>query len=75
METGVAPYGYGLGLRTTYTKCGKAYGHEGDYPAYRNVAWATASGRRVASVMVNIDDTRLSDDELAAAAVTALCSG
>jgi D-alanyl-D-alanine carboxypeptidase len=75
MKTTVAPYGYGLGLRTTYTRCGKAYGHEGDFVAYRTIVWATTNGRRVAAMMVNIDDTRVSWDELEAAAETALCSG
>jgi D-alanyl-D-alanine carboxypeptidase len=75
MKTPVAPYGYGLGLRTTDTSCGKAYGHEGDFVAYRTVVWATSNGRRVAVMMVNIDDTRVSWDELEAAAEVALCSG
>jgi D-alanyl-D-alanine carboxypeptidase len=71
----VMPYGYGLGLRVTYTRCGQAYGHDGDFVAYRNIVWATANGRRVASIMVNIDETRLSWDRLEAAAEAALCSG
>jgi D-alanyl-D-alanine carboxypeptidase len=75
MKTTIAPYGYGLGLRTAYTRCGKAYGHEGDFVAYRTIVWATSNGRRVAAMMVNVDDTRVSWDELEAAGEAALCSG
>jgi D-alanyl-D-alanine carboxypeptidase len=64
---------YGLGLRVTRTACGVAYGNSGDYPGYRNVVWATASGRRVANVMVNIDESRVSWTELDTAAQVALC--
>ncbi len=66
---------YGLGLRNTFTPCGKAFGHDGDIPGYRNVVWATANGRRVASIMVNIDETRVSWSKLHAIAVSALCFG
>jgi D-alanyl-D-alanine carboxypeptidase len=75
MKTTVPPYGYGLGLRTTYTRCGKAYGHEGDFVAYRTIVLATSNGRRAAAVLINIDDSRVSQDELEAAAESALCSG
>lgn len=37
--------------------------------------WATANGRRVASVMVNVDTTHVSWAKLRAAAKAALCSG
>jgi D-alanyl-D-alanine carboxypeptidase len=66
---------YGLGLRNRFTPCGKAFGHDGDIPGYRNVVWATAKGKRVASIMVNIDETRVSWSRLHAAAVSALCFG
>jgi D-alanyl-D-alanine carboxypeptidase len=76
METGSAASGaYGLGLALTYTPCGRAYGHEGDFVGWRNVTWSTASGNRVAVVMVNIDTTYISWSRLEAAARSALCSG
>jgi D-alanyl-D-alanine carboxypeptidase len=76
MKTGSAASGvYGLGLRITQTRCGRAFGHDGDFPGYRNVVWAKADGRRVAVVMVNIDDTKVPWSRLQAAAETALCSG
>jgi D-alanyl-D-alanine carboxypeptidase len=40
---------YGLGLRIEQTPCGTAYGHDGDFPGYRNVVWATGNGRRTSS--------------------------
>jgi D-alanyl-D-alanine carboxypeptidase len=63
-----------LGLRTMQTRCGLAYGHQGDTAGYRNEVWATPSGRRVAQVMVNIDESRVSWSALDAAAAAALCS-
>jgi D-alanyl-D-alanine carboxypeptidase len=66
---------WGLGLRLTATKCGTAFGHDGDFPGYRNTVWATPNGRRVAVVMINIDDSRVPWSRLRAAAGTALCSG
>jgi hypothetical protein len=76
MKTGSAANDdYGLGLKRAYTACGLAYGHEGDFPGYRNAVWATPNGRRVADVMINIDPTHVSWTSLEAAAQTALCSG
>jgi D-alanyl-D-alanine carboxypeptidase len=76
MKTGSAANGdYGLGLKMTYTACGRAIGHEGDFPGYRNAVWATPNGRRVAVAMVNIDTTRVSWSRLETAAQTALCAG
>jgi hypothetical protein len=37
--------------------------------------WTTANRRRVVSIMVNIDETRVSWKRLQAAAKAALCSG
>jgi D-alanyl-D-alanine carboxypeptidase len=75
MTTGsAANSNYGLGLKKMYTSCGIAYGHEGDFPGYRNAVWAKPDGRRVADVMVNIDDTHVTWSRLEAAAETALCS-
>jgi D-alanyl-D-alanine carboxypeptidase len=65
---------YGLGLRLSFTSCGRAFGHEGDFVGWRNVVWANASGSRVAVVMVNID-TRVSRARLDKFAATAVCSG
>jgi D-alanyl-D-alanine carboxypeptidase len=65
---------YGLGLRKAYTSCGTAYGHEGDFPGYRNAVWVTRDGRRAADVMVNIDATHVSWDRLQASAQAALCA-
>jgi D-alanyl-D-alanine carboxypeptidase len=75
MKTEVVRYGYGLGVRTALTACGRAFGHDGDVPGYRNVVWATANGRRAAAIMVNVDDTLVPWSKLQAAAKTALCSG
>jgi len=66
---------YGLGLRITFTRCGRAFGHDGDFIGWRNVVWSSANGRRVAVVMVNVDARRLSWARLAAAATSAFCSG
>jgi D-alanyl-D-alanine carboxypeptidase len=74
MKTEVASHNYGLGLRITQTACGRAFGHDGDVPGYRNIVWATTDGKRVASVMVNIDATRVPWSELESAVRTALCS-
>jgi D-alanyl-D-alanine carboxypeptidase len=76
MKTGSAVTGtYGLGLMITSTRCGKAFGHDGDFPGWRNITLAKADGRRVAVAMVNIDTTHVTWDRLRAAAETALCSG
>jgi D-alanyl-D-alanine carboxypeptidase len=66
---------YGLGLRTTYTACGTAFGHEGDIAGYRTAVWAKPNGRRVAVAMVNVDETYVPWPRLEAAATTALCAG
>jgi len=66
---------YGLGLQLTFTPCGRAYGHEGDFIGWRNVALSNAKGTRTADVMVNIDDSRVSWPALERAAASALCTG
>jgi D-alanyl-D-alanine carboxypeptidase len=73
MKTDVAASGYGLGLRIAHTACGTAYGHDGDVPGYRNVVWASADGRRIVSLMVNVDESRVPWSALQVAATTALC--
>ncbi len=76
MKTPVPVAGtYGLGLTTTITRCGRAWGHEGDFIGWRNIVLSTASGRRTADVMVNIDTSRVSWTRLEAAGTSALCSG
>jgi D-alanyl-D-alanine carboxypeptidase len=76
MKTGFPVVGvYGLGLQMTSTRCGRAFGHIGDFPGYRNIVWATSNGRRVAAVMINTDQGQVVLSKLRAAADTALCSG
>ncbi len=76
MKTGssVVDY-YGLGLRMTTTKCGRAFGHAGAFPGHRNIVWSTSNGRRVAAVMINTNQGHVVLSKLWAAAETALCSG
>lgn len=74
LKTPVNGYDYGLGIYSRPTRCGTAWGHNGDIPGWRNVVFATADGRRVVQVMVNIDgkvDWRRIDD----AAENVFCSG
>jgi D-alanyl-D-alanine carboxypeptidase len=76
MKAGPAPttgWIAGLGLLTTRTPCGVAYGHGGDIPGWHGEVLATADGRRIAVVMVNYDPARL--EGRFAAAPAALCSG
>ena len=74
MKTPVHGYDYGLGIYSRPTRCGTAWGHNGDIPGWRNVVFATADGRRVVQVMVNVDgkvDWQRLDD----AAENVFCSG
>jgi D-alanyl-D-alanine carboxypeptidase len=66
---------YGLGIATDFTTCGRAFGHTGDIPGWRNEVLATANGKRQAVVMVNIDDTHVSWPRIDAFVETALCRG
>jgi D-alanyl-D-alanine carboxypeptidase len=75
MKTLVPTASYGLGVRSAATSCGRAYGHNGDVPGYRNVVWGLGNGRRVAAIMVNVDTTHVPWSRLEAAARTALCFG
>jgi D-alanyl-D-alanine carboxypeptidase len=72
--TGVSSV-YGLGLETRFAGCGRIYGHEGNFFGWRNVALATANGRRAAVVMVNVDDSRVDANSLLAVAMAAVCAG
>jgi D-alanyl-D-alanine carboxypeptidase len=73
MRATVPRANYGLGLMRVVTDCGVAFGHIGDFIAYRTVAYARPNGRRVAVVMVNIDTTHVQWATLEAAAETAFC--
>jgi D-alanyl-D-alanine carboxypeptidase len=66
---------YGLGISASFTNCGRAFGHDGDFPGWRNEAVATANGKREAVVMVNVDETYVRWERLQAVAKTALCRG
>ncbi len=66
---------YGLGISTSFTTCGRAWGHDGNFFGWRNEAIATAKGKREAVVMVNVDETFVPWDRLHAAAQAALCRG
>jgi len=74
MKTPVNGFDYGLGIYSRPTRCGTAWGHNGDIPGWRNVVFATVDGRRVVQVMVNVDakvDWQRIDD----AAEKVFCSG
>lgn len=66
---------YGLGIDSTFTTCGRAFSHNGDFFGWRTVAYATANGKREAVVMVNIDDTFVPWPRIDAEAKLALCRG
>jgi len=66
---------YGLGIDNTFTSCGRAYGHNGDFLAWRNEVLSTANGKRQAVVMVNVDQSRVSWAGIDASVKTALCRG
>jgi D-alanyl-D-alanine carboxypeptidase len=65
----------GLGLFRVDTACGPAFGHVGISDGYCNVVYARPDGSRVADVMINIDSTYVTQEELETAAKTALCVG
>ena len=39
-------FGYGLGLYSRETPCGRIWGHDGGVPGYMTIAWNDESGRR-----------------------------
>jgi D-alanyl-D-alanine carboxypeptidase len=45
----------GYGLERFPASCGAAWGHSGSFPGYWTHAWASASGKRQAVLMVNVD--------------------
>ncbi len=46
---------YGLGVERFATSCGVAWGHSGSFPGYWTYAFTSATGRRQAVLMANID--------------------
>ena len=74
VKTPVNGYDYGLGGYSRPTRCGTAWGHNGDIPGRRNVVFATAEGRRVVQVMVNIDG-KVEWQRIDDAAEDVFCSG
>jgi D-alanyl-D-alanine carboxypeptidase len=66
---------YGLGIEFEFTKCGRAYGHNGSLPGWRNEVLTTANGKRQAIVMVNIDESRVAWARISAFVERALCRG
>jgi D-alanyl-D-alanine carboxypeptidase len=75
MKTPVPGVHYGFGLLQVDTRCGRAYGHEGDLLGYRTIVYTSPDGARVALVMVNVDRTYVSQGELEQAAETVFCRG
>jgi D-alanyl-D-alanine carboxypeptidase len=66
---------YGLGIDSTITRCGRAFGHRGDFTAWRNQVLATANGKREAVVMVNVDQTHVDWAQIDRDVELALCRG
>ncbi len=66
---------YGLGIDSTFTACGRAFGHNGDFFGWRTEVLATANGKREAVVMINIDTTFVPWARLVADVKLALCRG
>jgi len=66
---------YGLGIDNTTTLCGRAIGHNGDFFGWRTEVLATATGKREAVVMVNVDDSFVPWARLQASVMLALCRG
>jgi D-alanyl-D-alanine carboxypeptidase len=64
---------YGLGIDSTFPACGRAFFHVGDFLGWENIAYSTASGKRQAVVMVNVNYPDFS--RVVALAQTALCRG
>jgi D-alanyl-D-alanine carboxypeptidase len=74
MMTTVQRSDYGLGLARAELRCGTVWGHGGNIPGYRTLVLGRAGGGRVAVVMVNVDESGLSDMEHARAAEEAACT-
>jgi D-alanyl-D-alanine carboxypeptidase len=65
---------YGLGLMLSFARCGRAFGHDGDFIGWRNAVRSNASGSRVAVVVVNAA-TGVSFWRLENESEAAMCSG
>jgi D-alanyl-D-alanine carboxypeptidase len=68
---------YGLGLMSFPTRCGTAWGHNGDIPGYVTYAFSTRDGRRQMVVSVNQDALSLPTEAqkaLRPAIVAGFCS-
>ena len=63
-------YGYGLGLFTIETPCGRIWGHDGGIPGYTTIAWNDESGRR--GMVVGLPTEQ--DEAIAAAFETVLAT-
>jgi D-alanyl-D-alanine carboxypeptidase len=64
---------YGLGIDSTFPACGRAFFHVGDFLGWENIAYSTASGKRQAVVMVNVNYPDFG--RVVALAQKALCRG
>jgi hypothetical protein len=64
---------YGLGIDSSFPACGRAFFHVGDFLGWQNIAYSTASGKRQAVVMVNVNYPDFS--RVVALAQKALCRG
>jgi hypothetical protein len=50
---------FGLGLERVITRCGQAFGHEGDFTGYRSIVYGRPDGRRRTRDGERRRDTRL----------------
>jgi D-alanyl-D-alanine carboxypeptidase len=66
---------YGLGIDNTFTTCGRAFLHNGDFIGWRNEAISTANGKRQVVVMINVDESGLPFRQASTVATRALCRG
>ncbi|SED26267.1 D-alanyl-D-alanine carboxypeptidase [Nocardioides exalbidus] len=55
---------YGLGLESFQTRCGKAWGHGGNFPGYITYVYSSPSGGRQTVVMLNEDPMSLPKKEI-----------
>jgi D-alanyl-D-alanine carboxypeptidase len=70
---------YGLGIFSLTLPCGTAWGHNGDFFGYNNIALTSPDGRRQAGFMINLDVQNGAppaglEHQVQAAAVSAFCS-
>ncbi len=66
--------GYGLGLLSLRTACGRMFGHDGDFPGYATEAFTSPNGRRQLILFMNSDQsTNRINKGIAEALNTTLC--